>query len=60
MSKLDNRTCKLPVSGESVHLLSVLDRISGIQPVGVFELDGFPVTSEIDETLLIANIDVLR
>ena len=40
--KVYDWTCELPVSSESVHLFSVLDRISWIQPVCVLKLNCFP------------------
>ena len=42
VGKLHNRAGELPVPGEPVHLLPVPDRISGVEPVCVLKLDGFP------------------
>ena len=42
VGKLHDWAGELPVPSEPVHLLSVSDRVSGIQPVCVLKLYGFP------------------
>ena len=42
VGKLHDRAGELPVPCEPVHLLPVPDGVSGVQPVCVLKLNGFP------------------